>query len=238
MIRKALVVEDHEDLAKLVAQYLRNYVEDVDIALDGESALRLAASFRYALIVLDVILPGMSGLRVCESLRASGVTSPILLATARADVVARVMGARNGVDDYVLKPFDFTELEERAKRLLERPRPRPHGDWRGSPDRVLRIGDVILDPTKSEVVIDGNPVQGISAREFELLYFLGSNADFPYSKRELLAEIWGVTALIGFDRSGIDLRRLQQKLEPNPADPRFFRITEDNRAMVFRSPIA
>ena len=238
MIRKALVVEDHEDLAKLVVQYLRDLVDVVDIALDGESAMELAASSRYALIVLDVILPKMSGIEVCESLRASGVTAPILLATGRADAVSRMMGARNGVDDYVLKPFHFAALEERAKRLIERPRPRPQGDWRGSSDQVLRIGGLILDPKVNEVVIDDKLVDGISAREFELLYFLGRNADFPYSKRELMAEIWGVTAPIGFDRSGIDRRRLQEKLEPNPAEPRFFRITADKRVVISRPPLA
>lgn len=235
MIRKALIVEDHEDIAKLVAQYLRDFVDVVDIALDGESAVQLAADSQYALIVLDVVLPKMSGIEVCESLRASGITAPILLATGRADAVSRLMGTRNGVDDYVLKPFDFVELEERAKRLIECPRARPRGDWRSAPDQVLRIGGLVLDPKKNEVFIDGTLVEGISVKEFEVLYFLGRNSEFSYSRRELMAEIWGVTAPIGADRSGVDLRRLQEKLEPNPAGPRFLRITADNRAVISRS---
>ena len=180
---RVLVVEDEEKLADLIARMLNAERIDVDVALDGPGGLERASTGAFDAIVLDRMLPGMDGLEVCRRLRASQVMTPVLVLTARRELNERVQGLDAGADDYLGKPFAFSELLARLRALTRRAE-------RPLLPAVLRVGDVALDQQTHRVERAGREVD-LSPREFALLEYLMRNAGQVLTRDQILQRVWG-----------------------------------------------
>ena len=187
-------------------------------AYDGQAGLELAQREKPDLILLDLMLPKMNGFDVCKALRDGGDTVPILMLTAREEESDKVRGLELGADDYITKPFSIRELMARVKSNIRR------GDMapRSADDRQgLRLGRIRLDSEsaacyKDDVLVD------LSQREFELISFLCANPDKVFSREALMEHVWNYGGYVG-DVRGVDVavRRLREKLEDDPANPKF-----------------
>ena len=178
---RALIVEDERKLAGLLRRGLLEEGYAADVALHGEDALWMAGATEYDAIVLDVMLPGADGFEVCRRLRERGVTSPVLMLTARDAVEDRIAGLDTGADDYLTKPFDFGELLARLRALARRG-PAEH-------DPVLRVGDLELDPAARSVRRAGSAIQ-LSTKEFQLLEVFMRHPGEVLSRYQLLEGAW------------------------------------------------
>lgn len=211
---RVLVVEDEAGLRLTLSDRLTSEGYQVEVAADGEAGLSSAASGAFDLIVLDVMLPRMNGLDVCREVRRRGVTTPILMLTARGQVVDKVVGLKLGADDYLTKPFEAIELVARLEALLRR---RPSGAVPGGD--TFRFGEVVVDLRKMEITRGGQAVE-LSAREFKLLRHFIAHRGATLSRDELLTEVWGyempLTRTVDVHVAG-----LRQKIESNPKSPEF-----------------
>jgi two-component system OmpR family response regulator len=177
-----LLIEDDTRLSALVADRLRGEGHTAETAADGDEGLRLASSGRFDMAVVDVMLPGMDGLNVASTLRERGVTTPILMLTARDTVDDRVAGLRAGADDYLVKPFAFKELVARIDALARRA---PRAD----DDGIMSVENVRLDPRARRVTVDGETVD-LTAKEFDLLACLMEHRGRVLSRVELKELVW------------------------------------------------
>ncbi|MGB9604935.1 MAG: response regulator transcription factor, partial [Bryobacteraceae bacterium] len=182
---------------------------------DGEQGLAKASAGGFDLIILDVMLPRLSGFEVCRRLRQAGVETPILMLTARSQVVDKVVGLKTGADDYVTKPFDMMELLARIEALLRRAPART-----AKPADSYRFGAVQVDFRRAEVSRDGRPVN-LSAREFALLRYLIEHRGAVLSREELLEKVWGYEPGTTTRTVDVHIAWLRQKLEENPKYPQF-----------------
>lgn len=214
MVRKILLVEDEPDLVLTLEDRLRAEGYQVESAGDGESALALAASHAFDLIILDVGLPGKSGLDVCRELRQMGAAMPVLMLTARSQLVDKVVGLKIGADDYVTKPFEMMELLARIEVLLRR----SQGNAPAGP--VYEFGPVCVNIRGAEVKRDGVPV-ALSAREFHLLCYFIEHRGAALTRDELLRDVWGYEQSLSTRTVDVHVGWLRQKLEPDPKNPRF-----------------
>jgi two-component system OmpR family response regulator len=178
---RVLVVDDELRTAALLRRGLCEQGYAVDVAHEAEEAIWRAIEFRYAVVVLDVLLPGMDGFEVCRRLRASGCWTPVLLLTARDDVEDRVQGLDAGADDYLTKPFSFSELTARIRALIRR----------GYAERpvVLQAGDLRLDPARRQVWM-GQAEVALSAKEFALLELFLRHPGQVLSRTRILEHVW------------------------------------------------
>jgi two-component system phosphate regulon response regulator PhoB len=206
---RILVVDDEPDAVELVAFNLRQAGWDVATATDGADALGKARSLIPALIVLDIMLPEMDGLEVCKSLRRDPATAaiPIILLTARAGEIDRVLGLELGADDYLVKPFSPRELVLRIRNLLQR----------RNPDSARRerlvFGGLTLDRPRHLVTWNGQPID-LTATEFRLLTVLAERAGRVQSRDTLLRDVWDYDHLIDTRTVDTHMRRLREKLGP------------------------
>src|SRR5262249_25604678 len=161
----------------------------------------------------DVMLPGMSGFDVCRDVRQKGVTTPIIMLTARGQVVDKVLGLKLGADDYLTKPFDMMELSARIEVQTRRAAA-------AGPTPTYRFGDVHVDCRKVEVVKNGEQVE-LSAREFLLLKYLIEHREAALSRDELLNEVWGYHSMPSTRTVDVHVAWLRQKIEPNPRQPQY-----------------
>ncbi len=219
-----LVVEDDDDLRQTLARRLSEAGYDVATAVTGPDALAAVAGQVPDLVVLDVMLPGLDGVEVCRRLRAEHPLLYILMLTARADELDRVVGLEVGADDYVTKPFSLQEVVARIRSALRRVRTvreqlasGPAGD-----DAPIVTGALSVDPARREVTVGGEEVH-LTVREFDLLLFLARHPDRPFTRSQLLHQIWDIT-YEGYDRT-IDshVQRLRAKIEADPGNPEFVR---------------
>ena len=178
---RVLLVEDDIKLASMIRRGLRGDGTAVDVAIKGEDALWMAGSTTYDAILLDVMLPGIDGFETCRRMRGDGIWSPVLMLTARDSVEDRVAGLDGGADDYLTKPFSFTELRARLRALVRR----------GGTERpvVLEVGDLRLDPAAKRVWQAGDEV-ALSPKEFALLEVLMRSPDEALSRFHLLEHAW------------------------------------------------
>jgi len=179
---RLLLVEDEPVAARLLAKGLRERAYAVDIAGDGQSAVARAAASDYDVIVLDLGLPDMDGQRVCELLRASGVSAPILMLTARDAMRSRIRGLDSGADDYMTKPFDLDELLARLRALLRR------GARAPLPER-LQIGPLVLD-TRAQAALYRQTALPLTTREYALLEFFVRHAGQVMGRAEIAEHVW------------------------------------------------
>ncbi len=218
-----LVVEDDDDLRPTLARRLEEAGYAVATAPSGPAALRAVEAEVPDLVVLDVMLPGLDGIEVCRRLRAQHPLLYILMLTARADELDRVVGLEVGADDYVTKPFSVQEVVARIRAALRRVRT-VREQLAAGPDAEAPIeaGALRIDPARREVTVGGGEVH-LTVREFDLLLFLARHPDRPFTRSQLLHQIWNIT-YEGYDRT-IDshVQRLRAKIETDAGDPQFVR---------------
>jgi len=187
MRRRLLLVEDDLTLRQALSFNLTREGYDVTSAADGESALETARSERLDLILLDVMLPGMSGVEVLRVLRREGVTTPIIILSAKGDEIDRVVGLKLGADDYVAKPFSRPELLARIEAVLRRHRREAEEP---EPRERLAFGTVEIDVTRREVTVGGAAVH-LTTKEFDLLAHMAASPGRIFTRDQLLARVWG-----------------------------------------------
>jgi two-component system, OmpR family, alkaline phosphatase synthesis response regulator PhoP len=215
MSPRILLVEDEAGLVFTLTDRLQSEGYAVESAPDGEIGLERALSGSFDLIVLDVMLPKKSGFDVCRKLRQQDVDTPVLMLTARGEIVDKVVGLQIGADDYVTKPFDMMELLARVEALLRRaPARRGHGGG------AYKFGGVAVDFKKAEVTRDGQTV-ALSAREYQLLAYLIEHRGETLSREQLLTEVWGYQTAISTRTVDVHMVWLRQKLEDNPKSPQY-----------------
>lgn len=215
MTKRILLAEDEPGLVLTLSDRLRSEGYAVDEAADGETASARAEGGVYDLIVLDVMLPRKNGFDVCRDLRQKGVQTPIIMLTARSQVVDRVVGLKLGADDYLSKPFEMIELLARVEALLRRtPAAPPSAE-------VFQFGEVSVDFRRAEVQRAGVGAVDLSALEFRLLRYFIENRGATLSRDELLRKVWGYNTLASTRTVDVHVAWLRQKLEPNPRYPQF-----------------
>jgi two-component system, OmpR family, alkaline phosphatase synthesis response regulator PhoP len=214
---RILFVEDEAGLRLSVADRLRAEGYDVETVADGNEGLRRALAERFDLLLLDVMLPGRSGFDICRDLRQRNIGTPIVLLTARAEVIDRVVGLKLGADDYVTKPFAMAELVARVEARLRA----PAGSAAAAPlHDVYRFGPVEVDFKGADVTRDGQRVD-LSAKEFQLLRYFVEHRGALLSRDTLLDEVWGYDAMPTTRTVDVHVAGLRRKLEPNPRAPQY-----------------
>jgi two-component system alkaline phosphatase synthesis response regulator PhoP len=212
-----LVVEDDENISSAISEYFSRAGYNVRTVEDGLMGVKTALDDPPDAVVLDLMLPKMDGLAVCRELREKAHNLPILMLTAKDDVVDKVLGLEMGADDYITKPFSLRELEARIKSVLRRSRTPAQVD--GNKDEVTIIrGRLRIDPARREVTIGERQVD-LTPKEFDLLRLFASNPGRVFPRKYLLEKIWDYS-YEGYDRT-IDshINRLRAKIEENPENP-------------------
>jgi DNA-binding response OmpR family regulator len=207
-----LVVDDEPIVRDVVVRYLRRDGFETLEADDGDTARRLIESADPQLVVLDVMLPGMDGLELCRWIRGRSEL-PVILLTARGEEADRIVGLELGADDYVTKPFSPRELAARVRTVLRR----AGGDGAGRKER-LGFGDVELDGASRVVTRGGEPV-ALTAKEFDLLWFLAAHPRQVFSRDQLMDRVWDYAAAVDTGTVTVHVRRLREKVERDPAHP-------------------
>jgi two-component system OmpR family response regulator/two-component system alkaline phosphatase synthesis response regulator PhoP len=218
--RRVLVVEDERHISDLIALHLGLEGWTTVQTADGRDALRLAREQTFDLVVLDLMLPGLDGLSVLGALRRAGVNAdvPVLMLTARREEADKVLGLESGADDYLTKPFGVRELVARARALTRRPRgaAAPAGT---RAQRPVALGEIRADPARRRVTVGTRAVE-VTAREFDLLYLLLAHPGIVFSREALLARVWKGDTFVTARNIDTLVKRLRQKIERNPSDPR------------------
>jgi two-component system alkaline phosphatase synthesis response regulator PhoP len=215
-VSRLLLVEDEPGLVMTLTDRLVAEGYEVESEGDAVAGLAKATTGTFDIILLDVMLPGGSGFDVCRTLRQRGVQTPILMLTARGQVVDRVVGLKLGADDYLVKPFEMAELLARIEALLRR------GAAASSTTvgETYRFGDIFVDLRKAEVTRAGQPIE-LSAREFKLLRYFVEHRGAALSRDELLNEVWGYNAMPSTRTVDVHVAWLRQKIEDNPRHPQY-----------------
>jgi two-component system alkaline phosphatase synthesis response regulator PhoP len=215
---RILVVDDEESIAKLVEYNLQQAGFEVTTADSGTRALEiLAGAPRPDLIVLDLMLPGIGGMELCQRLRKDGISTPIIMVTAKDDEVDRILGLEMGADDYVTKPFSPRELVARVKAVLRR-----SGEESGQEEGVFNCGDIIVDINRYDVTIRGERVD-LTPREFELLHYLAKHMGRVMSRDHLLDKVWGYEFAGDTRIVDVHISHLRDKLERDPKQPDYIK---------------
>jgi DNA-binding response OmpR family regulator len=210
---RILVAEDEPALVLTLTDRLENEGYAVQAAENGDAAFECAREGRFDLIILDVGLPGRGGFDVLRDLRQERVETPVLMLTARGQVVDRVLGLKLGADDYLVKPFDMLELLARIEAVLRR---RPGA----GPGEGYTFGDIRVDIRRAEVFRGGEPVD-LSSLEFKLLAYFIENRGALVSRQELLEKVWGYPGVLQTRTVDVHVSSLRQKLEEHPGKPRY-----------------
>ena len=212
---KILVVDDEPSIGEVVKLYLEREGFDATVVGDGQSALDLLQSDPPDLLVLDVMLPGVDGYEITRQVRARS-TIPIILLTARKDEIDRILGLELGADDYVVKPFSARELVSRVKAVLRRTQ-QSHTPPGG--EQPVQCGDIHIDPRTRQLSVSGDDIP-VTVKEFDLLWMLISNPHQVFNRGQLLDQVWGVSEFIDASTVTVHVRRLREKIEQDPSNPR------------------
>jgi two-component system alkaline phosphatase synthesis response regulator PhoP len=213
-VKRLLLVEDEPGLVMTLTDRLSREGYGVDTSGDGASALERATSEAFDLVLLDVMLPQMNGFDVLRELRRRGIDVPVIMLTARGQIVDKVVGLKLGADDYVTKPFEMVELLARIEAKLRR------ASTRTATADVHHFGDIQVDFRKAEVTKAGAPLN-LSAREFQLLRYFLEHRGATLTREELLNEVWGYNSMPSTRTVDVHVAWLRQKIEPNPRHPQF-----------------
>jgi two-component system alkaline phosphatase synthesis response regulator PhoP len=211
---RVLFVEDEPSLSLTLSDRLKAEGYGVEPFDNGEAALARAEEAPFDVAILDVMLPGIDGFEVCRRLRARGIGFPVIMLTARSQVVDKVVGLKLGADDYLTKPFEMIELLARLEALLRRSATGNVGEGQSA------FGDLRVDSRRAEVTRNGEPVP-LSAMEYRLLLCFLSHRGETLSREKLLEEVWDYDASVFTRTVDVHVASLRQKIEPNPSHPRF-----------------
>jgi len=215
-MKKVLVVDDEKLIVKGIKFSLEQDEMEVTAAYDGEEALELARNNEFDIILLDVMLPGLSGFDVCQAIREFSDV-PIIMLTAKGEDMDKILGLEYGADDYITKPFNILEVKARIKAIIRR-------NHKKVPDtddsRTIVEGDMTIDMDSRRVSISGVEIN-LTAKEFNILTLLLLHPNKVYSRDDLLKQVWGSDALGDGRTVDVHVRRLREKIESNPGDPKY-----------------
>jgi DNA-binding response OmpR family regulator len=215
-VAKILVVDDEPNIREVVSLYLRRDGHSVSTAADGEEALKLYRQTEPDLVVLDLMLPKVSGIEVCRRIQ-SDRRVPVIMLTAKGEEEDRIIGLGIGADDYVVKPFSPRELAARVEAVLRRS---SEAHMESSRERVLVFGDLRIDPNVREVTVRDVPVT-LTALEFDLLHHMASHPKRVFTRDQLMETVWDYAFAGDTSTVTVHMRRLREKIEPDPARPRY-----------------
>ncbi|RHU98654.1 DNA-binding response regulator [Dorea sp. OM07-5] len=214
--KRVLVVDDEKLIVKGIRFSLEQEGMKVDCAYDGEEALKLAKENVYDILLLDVMLPKYDGFEVCRQIREYSDV-PIIMLTAKGDDMDKILGLEYGADDYITKPFNILEVKARIKAILRRTgRKKPERE----DDKIIVKGEMKIDCESRRVVI-GEQETNLTAKEFDLLELLAMNPNKVYSRENLLNIVWGYEYPGDARTVDVHIRRLREKIETNPSDPKY-----------------
>ena len=213
---KILVVDDEKLIVKGIRFSLEQDGMEVDCAYDGEEALKLAKENAYDIILLDIMLPKHDGFEVCQMIREFSDV-PIIMLTAKGDDMDKILGLEYGADDYITKPFNILEVKARIKAIMRRMTKQAQGQ---TEDKILSKGEMKIDCESRRVFIADREIN-LTAKEFDLLELLAMNPNKVYSRENLLNIVWGYEYPGDARTVDVHIRRLREKVETNPSDPKY-----------------
>ena len=216
MAKKVLVVDDEKLIVKGIRFSLEQDGMEVECAYDGEEALKLATENQYDMIHLDIMLPKMDGFEVCQQIRGFSDV-PIVMLTAKGDDMDKILGLDYGADDYITKPFNILEVKARIKAIMRRTSGKREKE---EAVKVIESGDLKLDGESRRLFILGKEIN-LTAKEFDLLELLVMNPGKVYSRENLLNIVWGYEYPGDVRTVDAHVRRLREKIEKNPSDPKY-----------------
>jgi DNA-binding response OmpR family regulator len=208
---KILLVEDEAVIAGMLNKGLKEAGYEVTIAPDGLIGHEMAVKNQFDVMILDIMLPGMNGMQLCKQLRRQQIDTPILMLTALGTTENIVAGLDSGADDYLVKPFQFAELEARLRTLVRRKSPGSN-----TPADLLQIGTLTLNTNTRSASLDGGPVS-LTATEYRLLEFMLLNRGRVLSRMELLENVWGIDFNMSTNVVDVYVNYLRKKIDTNPA---------------------
>lgn len=218
MGKKVLVVDDEKLIVKGLRFSLEQDDMEVDCAYDGEEALEMAKSKKYDIILLDIMLPKLTGLEVCQQIREFSDV-PVIMLTAKGEDMDKILGLEYGADDYITKPFNILEVKARIKAIIRRT-----GSKGKEPDekkaQIIEAGDLRLDCEGRRLHVSGKEVN-LTAKEFDVLELLVLNPNKVYGRENLLKLVWGEDYPGDVRTVDVHIRRLREKIEPNPSEPKY-----------------
>lgn len=217
MSKKVLVVDDEKLIVKGIRFSLEQDGMEVRCAYDGEEALEIAKNEKFDIILLDVMLPGLSGFEVCQQIREFSDV-PIVMLTAKGEDMDKILGLEYGADDYITKPFNILEVKARLKAIMRRTTSKE--TEKTADDMIIRRGDMTLDREGRRVYIEEKEVN-LTAKEFDVLELLVLNPNKVYSREKLLTTVWGEDYPGDVRTVDVHIRRLREKIEKNPSEPRY-----------------
>lgn len=216
MAKKVLVVDDEKLIVKGIRFSLEQDGMEVTCAYDGEEALRLAQENKFDMILLDIMLPKMDGFEVCQAIREFS-NMPIVMLTAKGDDMDKILGLEYGADDYITKPFNILEVKARIKAIMRRT---AASEPKEENSKVIESGDLKLDCESRRLFVQGREIN-LTAKEFDLLELLVMNPNKVYSRENLLNLVWGYEYPGDVRAVDVHVRRLREKIEPNPSEPKY-----------------
>ena len=216
MSKKVLVVDDEKLIVKGIRFSLEQDGMEVDCAYDGQEALDRAEKNNYDMVLLDVMLPKVDGFEVCRRIRDFSDT-PIIMLTAKGDDMDKILGLEYGADDYITKPFNILEVKARIKAIMRRS---SGSDKKGDLDITIESGDIRIDKNSRRLYVKNNEIN-LTSREFDMLLILVTNPDKVFSRETLLEALWGADYPGDARTVDVHIRRLREKMEENPGEPRY-----------------
>jgi two-component system response regulator VicR len=216
MAKKVLVVDDEKLIVKGIRFSLEQDGMEVTCAYDGEEALHLAQENKFDMILLDIMLPKMDGFEVCQAIREFS-NMPIVMLTAKGDDMDKILGLEYGADDYITKPFNILEVKARIKAIMRRT---AASEPKEENSKVIESGDLKLDCESRRLFVKGREIN-LTAKEFDLLELLVMNPNKVYSRENLLNLVWGYEYPGDVRTVDVHVRRLREKIEPNPSEPKY-----------------
>ena len=215
MGKRVLVVDDEKLIVKGIRFSLEQEGMEVEIAYDGEEAVLKAREKEFDIILLDIMLPKLDGLQVCQQIREFS-NVPIIMLTAKGDDMDKIMGLDYGADDYITKPFNILEVKARMKAIMRRTSSKPE---KGQ-EQVLEAGSMKLDLEEKRVYVDSVEMN-LTSKEYDVLELLAKNANHVYGREKLLHLVWGADYPGDVRTVDVHIRRLREKIEKNPSEPKF-----------------
>ncbi len=225
--KKVLVVDDEKPISDIIRFNLEQEGYEIDVAFDGEEALKKVYQFQPNLIILDLMLPKLDGFQVCRKIREN-FNIPIIMLTAKEEEVDKVLGLELGADDYITKPFGMRELIARVKANLRR----IEVDKSGSQNSKISSGNLTIDLDKYEVKKDDTVLE-LTLREFELLKFLATQENQVFTREQLLKDVWGYEYYGDIRTVDVTVRRLREKVEDDSSNPKYI-LTKRGVGYYFR----
>ena len=216
MAKKVLVVDDEKLIVKGIRFSLEQDGMEVTCAYDGEEALKLATENKFDMILLDIMLPKMDGFEVCQHIRDFS-NVPIVMLTAKGDDMDKILGLEYGADDYITKPFNILEVKARIKAIMRRT---SQSETKQDNSKLIESGDLRLDCESRRLYVSGKEIN-LTAKEFDLLELLVLNPNKVYSRENLLNLVWGYEYPGDVRTVDVHVRRLREKIEPNPSEPKY-----------------